>query len=115
MDGNAQPSPHALATAEQVLRAIYGDDLHGCRVSLESIGRIIHDAADQQGTKELLDLYEKLVEAIHLLSTAPSAGQVADPKDLQALLGERLDAIHALTSKTLQTTAPFRSTRGESA
>jgi hypothetical protein len=91
-----------------VLRTIYGDDLHGCPVSLEAIGRIIQTASEEQGTKELMDLYEKLVEAIHLLSTPPSAGQVSDASSLQALLGERLDAIHTLTEKTLKTTAPFR-------
>jgi hypothetical protein len=108
MDANSRPDDHALATAEQVLRTIYGDDLHGCPVSLETIGRLIQDAAEQRGTKELIDLYERLVEAIHLLSTAPNASQISDAKDLQALLGERLDAIHTLTTKTLSTTAPFR-------
>src|SRR3954451_25220221 len=111
MDGNSQPDNHALATAEQVLRTIYGDDLHGCQVSLETIGRIIQESTGQRGPKELIELYEKLVEAIHLLSTPPSAGQIADAKDLQALLGERLDTIHALTTKTLSTTAPFRTSQ----
>lgn len=112
MDATSQPDNHALATAEQVLRTIYGDDLHGCKVSLDTIGRIIQTAAEERGTRELMELYEKLVEAIHLLSTPPSAGQVNDAKDLQSLLGERLDAIHALTTKTLKTTAPFRGAQG---
>lgn len=103
-----KPDELALAAAEEVLRSIYGDDLTGCPVTLESVGRIIQEANEQRGIKELLDLYEKLVEAIHLMSTPPEPGSVSDTGRLQAILGERLDKIHSLTAKALQTTAPFR-------
>ena len=55
--------------------------------------------------KVLLDLYEKLVEALNLLSTPPDATKITDPKELQSVLSQRLDAIHALTTKTMTTTA----------
>jgi hypothetical protein len=50
-------------------------------------------------------LYEKLVEAIHLLSTPPEPDKVTDPNKLSALLSERLDAIYTLATKTMETTS----------
>jgi hypothetical protein len=96
-----------MSIAEEVLRAIYGDDYKGCNVSPEAIGRIIQSGLQTctTGQQDLIGLYEKVVEAVHLLSTAPDAKQVTDPNELRALLGQRLDGIHAITSKTIQTTA----------
>ena len=108
MSEQSGPDNLSLATAEEVLRTIFGDDLEGCTVTLEQIGRIIQEGTDRRGIKELIELYEKLVEAIHLLSTPPDKAKINDPAELQSLLGQRLDAIHSLTAKTLQTTAPFR-------
>lgn len=113
MSKEAAPDNLSMATAEEVLRTIYGDDLKGCTVRLEDVGRIIQQSADQRGFHELIDLYEKLVEAVHLLSTPPGPGLVSGPEQLQALLGQRLDTIHNLTTKTLQTTAPFRRASAE--
>lgn len=108
MSKDAQPDSLALATAEEVLRKIYGDDLIGCKVTLEEIGRIIQRGAEPRGINELIELYEKLVEAIHLLSTPPTRPEVSDATQLRELLGQRLDAIHELTTKTLQTIAVFK-------
>ncbi|HKQ39224.1 MAG TPA: hypothetical protein VJ063_14195, partial [Verrucomicrobiae bacterium] len=62
--------PIANAVAEEVLRRIYGDDLLGCKVSLDEIADIIeaglkHDREQQQ---ELVEMYEKAIEAVDLLS-----------------------------------------------
>jgi hypothetical protein len=105
-----QPDPVALRIAEDVLRHIYGDDLTGCTVTLESVGAIISEGISQQqrGANELLDLYEKLVEALNLLSNPPEAGKINDPTEWQTFLSQRLDAIHTLTTKAMETTAKAR-------
>jgi hypothetical protein len=96
--------------AEEILRHIYGDDFEGCTVSLESIAAIITNGVNQQqkGANELIDLYEKLVEALHLLSNPPEPGKINDPAEWQTFLSQRLDSIHALTKKTMETTARVR-------
>src|SRR5712671_5871120 len=107
MSANGPPDKRALQAAEDVLRTIYGDDFKGCTVSLEQIAGVISESAKphEAQTRELLELYEKLVEAIHLLSTPPDPSKVVDPAELSALLSERLDAIYALATITIQTTA----------
>jgi hypothetical protein len=104
------PDPHAFIAAEDILRAIYGDDLKGCAVTLDSIATIIDRALKQTAARngEWLELYEKVVEAMHILSTPPDKTKVTDPKELQALLTQRLDAVHAVTTKTIQTLATVR-------
>jgi hypothetical protein len=62
----------------------------------------------QRGANGLLDLYEKLVEAIHLLSNPPEAGKISDPAEWQKFLSQRLDSIHALTTKAIETTGRVR-------
>jgi hypothetical protein len=110
MNSTPQSDPVALQLAEDVLRHIYGEDLKGCSVSLESIASIITKGINQQqrGANELLDLYEKLVEAIHLLSSPPETGKISDPAEWQTFLSQRLDSIHALTTKAIETTARVR-------
>jgi hypothetical protein len=113
---SAQPNGGAMAAAEEVLRTIYGDDLNGCTVDLESIAAIIEETLGQRIVKdhELLDLYEKLVEALHLLSTPPEQAKLMDADTLRSFLGDRLDAIHTLTTRTIATTAgPIAQRRGE--
>ena len=107
MSTDGSPDKPALQAAEEILRTIYGDDLKGCKVSVEQIAAIIGEAARQRDAQadEMLELYEKLVEAIHLLSRPPDAKKVATPNELSALLSERLDAIYALVTRTLKTTA----------
>jgi len=109
---NSEPEfdPVALQLAEDVLRHIYGEDLKGCPVSLESIASIITKGINQQqrGAHELLDLYEKLVEALHLLSNPPEGGKISDAAEWQKFLSQRLDSIHALTTKAMETTARVR-------
>jgi len=110
MSTEPQPSELAVSIAEEVLRIIYGEDYAGCNVSPATIATVIqnglqtHDTA----TKDLIGLYEKVVEAVHLLSTPPDGNKVSQPDELRSLLSQRLDGIHAITSKTLKTTALVR-------
>ena len=110
MNSTPQSDPVALQLAEDVLRHIYGEDLKGCNVSLESIAGIIARGINQQqrGANELLDLYEKLVEALHLLSNPPESGKINDPAEWQKFLSQRLDSIHTLTTKAMETTDRVR-------
>ena len=110
MSLNEQPDALAFVTAEEVLRAIYGDDLNGCTASLDNIAGIVDNSLRQTAARngEWLELYEKVVEAVHLLSTPPDKTKVTEPKELQALLTQRLDAINAITSKTIETLAIVR-------
>jgi hypothetical protein len=105
MSSDAQPDKLSLSMAEEVLRTIYGDDLKGCTVTLDQIAGVLRETLlrKQGPTRELLELYDKVIEAIHILSTPPEAGKVSDPNELRSLLGQRLDAIHAITKKTIET------------
>lgn len=103
-----QPSAAAMQLAEEILRSIYGDDLQGCNVSLDRIAAIIARGNKESGQpKELLALYEQVLEAMHLLS-APPTKVIADPKELQELLSNRLDSIRDITTKTLDMAARFK-------
>jgi hypothetical protein len=110
MSSNVQPDKLALFLAEEILRTIYGDDYRGCTVRPDQIAEVIKKGLQQQQTQlqELVELYEKVVEAVDLLSTPPDAAKVTDPDQLRKLLGERLDGIHAVTAKTIQTTELVR-------
>jgi hypothetical protein len=112
-----RPDQLAMATAEDVLRHIYGDDFHGCTVSLETVASIIQPALDLKVAqdRELLELYERLVEAMNLLSTPPQTTAVGGPEELNTLIGKRLDTIRELVTKTIETTARFKSARARAA
>lgn len=107
MNSHAESDPLAFGAAEEILRVIYGDDLKGCTVSLDTIAAIIDQSLKQTAARngDWLELYDKIVEAVHLLSTPPDKSKVAEPKELQALLTQRLDAIHSVTTKTIETLA----------
>lgn len=108
-----QPSATAMQLAEEILRTIYGDDLTGCTVSLDRIATIVSKGIKQGGqSKELLALYEQVLEAMHLLS-APPEKMIADPTELQSILSSRLDSIRDLTTKTLDMAARFKAQAGE--
>jgi len=103
-----QASTDATLLAEEILRTIYGDDLKGCIVSLDSVAGIVAKGIRQSAqSKELLSLYERVIEATHLL-TAPPAQKITDPKELQDLLSDRLDSIRNLTTKTLDMANRFK-------
>jgi hypothetical protein len=106
MSSKSESSRLAQAVAEEVLRTIYGDDYKGCTVSLDQIALIVQAALTRQGAKdqELLELNEKAVEAMQLLSTPPDAAKKLGAPELQALLTDRLDAIQVLAKKVMDTT-----------
>ncbi|HLH53150.1 MAG TPA: hypothetical protein VKY92_05990 [Verrucomicrobiae bacterium] len=112
MSGNSDPDKLSSYVAEEVLRAIYGDDYQGCTVSPEQIAKVVRKALEQHKDQcqDLLELYEKVIEAVDLLSTPPDPSKVSDPEQLRTLLGERLDGIHAVTTKTIKTAALVRRT-----
>jgi hypothetical protein len=103
------PDSTASALAERILQRIYGDDFVGCNVDPAEIASMIEPAL--KGQTELLDLYDKVLEAIDLLSTPPETGKIADPAELRSTLTQRLDTIHDVTIKTRQTVAKFNANR----
>ncbi len=107
MSQSGPPGKLASFLSEEVLRKIYGDDFTGCATDPEDLARTIQErlTADQKQNRDLIELYEKVVEAVHLLSTPPTGDSVTDPAQLRELLSQRLDAIHAVTSKTIHTTS----------
>ena len=96
----------AIATAEEILRVIYGDDLQGCAVSLDSIAAVIRTGLQEHARigDEIAALHAKAFEAVQLLATPPVDGHALSPEDLRTLLGERLDQIYGLTGKVLNAT-----------
>jgi hypothetical protein len=115
MSGESSPGPSASDIAEQVLQRIYGDDFAGCNVDPNEIASIIEAAlkTHKQRTTDLLDLYDKVVEAIELLSTPPEPGRVTEKRELATILSERLDAIRTVTTKTRETVAKFKAAAAE--
>jgi hypothetical protein len=116
MSTNPQPDRVSLLIAEEVLRTIYGDDLQGCTVSLEQIANVIDQAVKLSETenRELLQIYEKVIEAVNVLSTPGDPNKVTTSSELQALLSERLDRIQMISRKTMETAALIRKQRGNS-
>jgi hypothetical protein len=100
----------ANAVTEEILRLVYGEDFEGCAVSFENVASIILEAMQWKTSldKELLELHEKVVEAVDLLSTPPGQVSPDEPAILLSLLGQRLDAIHTITQKLNQTTAVIK-------
>ena len=109
----SQPAKLALAAAEEILRSIYGDDLKGCSVSLDQVAAPVQEALRLSAAENsaLLEVYEKVVEAIHLLASPPQNAQSLDPGQLRSLLSERLDMIRSVTQRTMDTTAKVKSDR----
>jgi len=105
-----KPDKLAILTADAILQLIYGDDLLGCKVSPDSIAMLVNEALKQHNRHgaELLNLFGKVAEAVHLLSTPPDATKVANPAELQAVLSDRLDRIHTIAQKMVETGALFK-------
>lgn len=106
MQGDAQLDGAVNVAAEEVLRVIYGDDLEGCAVSLDSISDVIRSAFAQhaQHTADVAEINAKAFQAVQLLATPPANGSSLSPEDLRSLLGERLDNIRELATKVLTAT-----------
>jgi len=95
------------AAAEEVLRVIYGDDLAGCAVSLDSVAAVIRAVFQEHAAQdgELSELQSKGFEAVQLLATPPADGNDLSPDDLRSLLSERLDSIRGLATRILSATS----------
>ncbi|CAN5556045.1 hypothetical protein BH20VER1_BH20VER1_26420 [soil metagenome] len=117
MTADTQLDRGATAAVEEVLRVIYGDDLQGCSVSLESVARVIRSAFEEHATvdAEVAELHAKAFEAVQLLATPPANGSTLSPEDLRSLLSERLDRIRDLATKVLGTTGPQQPRNGHTA
>lgn len=108
-----QPDRVSRLVAEELLATIFGEDLTGCPVSLDQVASIIQNAMEErtrQDTK-LLEIYDTVISSIHEIATPPESAKSAGPNELRSLLGERLDAIRAITIKTLETTARIKAER----
>jgi|SRR5687768_2704517 len=94
----------AEGAAQEILRAIYGDHLEGCAVRPERIASIVVQALnkDPLPDAELFALYEKALEAVHLLASPPTDGEALVPEDLPELLSGRLDTIRDLTQRLVE-------------
>ena len=109
-----EPDRISRLVAEELLASIFGEDLEGCRVTLDEVAAIIQRTVDervQQDTR-LLDTYDTVVSSIHQLATPPESARGASPEDLRSLLGERLDAIRTITTKTIEMSARVKKERG---
>lgn len=106
MDVNAHLDAAVNGAAEEVLRVIYGDDLKGCAVSLDSVAAAIRAPVGEytRHNSELAELHLKAFEAVQLLATPPASGKTLSPEDLRSLLSERLDQIRELATKVLSAT-----------
>lgn len=103
----SQPDRISRLVAEEILATIFGDDLAGCPVSLDRIAAIVQDAQQQRAAEDskLIDLFKTVVASILQVATPPESAKAAGPNELRSLLSERLDAIRAITVKTLETIA----------
>jgi hypothetical protein len=110
MSSDARIEKAATAAAEEVLQRIYGDDFAGCTVSLDEIASIVLVKMREHAEEDraILELYAKAVEGIQLLATPPEPGSSLSPEELQGLLSERLDTIHSLTTKIIETLASVK-------
>ena len=94
----------ALEIAENVLHKIYGPDFEGCTVTLDSIAEIVQRTLDgeTQDNRVMLGALREVLDAIELLSRPPEKIEIKDGGHLASLLGERVDAIRAVTMKALE-------------
>jgi hypothetical protein len=104
MSENPKPRKIAMDTAEKILAAIYGEDLEGCAVNLESIAAIVEEGirAELKSYKMLNEALIGAIQQIQTVSTPPEKEEVETIQELADLLGERADAIHQVTTKILE-------------
>jgi hypothetical protein len=111
-----QPDRVSRLVAEELLATIFGEDLTGCPVSLDQVAAIVQEALEQRAQQDakLLEIYDTVISSIHQLATPPASAKSAGPNELRSMLGERLDAVRAITIKTLETTARVKAERSGS-
>ena len=94
MSGESPPDKLATLTAEEVLRTIFGDDLHGCTVSLDTVAKVIRDALQQRSEedKDLIEMYENLRKDHEALTAKHEELQA----DVQRLLAQHTRLMQAV-------------------
>jgi hypothetical protein len=109
-----EPDRISKLVAEELLATIFGEDLAGCPVSLDEVAAIVQRTVDERAQQDtrLLDTYDTVVSSIHQLATPPGSARGASPEDLRSLLGERLDAIRTITTKTIEMSVRVKRERG---
>ena len=71
----------ANATAEEVLRLIFGDDFTGCPVRLEAVAEIVSRGWQRAALEdELRRLYEAAIDALHRSRHRPLTARTSLPK-----------------------------------
>jgi hypothetical protein len=108
-----QPDRISRLVAEELLAAIFGEDLTGCTVSLDEVAIIIQRTVDERAEQDgrLLETFDTVVASIHQLATPPASAKGAGPDELRSMLGERLDAIRTITTKTIEMSARVKQER----
>lgn len=98
------PDRISRLVAEEVLTLIFGEDLAGCTVSLDDVARVIQRTVNERAEQDarLIETYNTVIASIHELATPPASAKDASPDQLRSILGERLDAVSIITTKTLE-------------
>lgn len=99
MSTNNKPGHAAFQVAEKLLETLYGDDLAGCKVRLDTVAEMVQEAVEVEAAKA--KMLVTVIERIHELSTPPLLNEINDMGHLAKTLGGRADGIRLLTQETL--------------
>jgi hypothetical protein len=104
MDENPKPSRAANETAEKILAAIYGEDLHNCHTTIESISPIIQETLnfETETRQVMVDALIEAIRKIQMVATPPTAENIQSMETLANVLGQRADAIRVITTEILK-------------
>lgn len=104
MNEPLKPRQSAVDAAEKILVAIYGEDLEGCKISLDAVSAMVEEAvsAETANYKMLNEALIGAIEQIQLVSTPPRKDEVGTIEEVADVLGERADTIHQVTTKILE-------------
>jgi hypothetical protein len=104
MSSDPTPERMSVETAERVLAHIYGEDLHGCTVSLEEVASIIDKSylGHTRSSRALIQALGEVLRNVEVLATPPTKDSIQDVTQLVGVLGERTDTILTLVQKSLK-------------
>ena len=73
----SEPDRISRLVAEELLASIFGEDLAGCRVTLDEVAAIVQRTVDERAQQDarLLDTYDTVVSSIHQLATPPESAR----------------------------------------
>lgn len=103
MSEQKEPGLVSMRAAEKILQAIYGDDMLGCAVRMETVAAPVQEVLDEEIRRQMLlvQLFVKVLEKIELIATPPEKSDIGDAQQLAALLGERADAVREISGEAL--------------